>query len=173
MNQVNQRLLFDSVAISEQVKKLGQRISQDYPDGDLVLIGILKGSFMFMADLARSISRSCEIDFARISSYGSGTETSGKITVIMDIAVSVEDKHVILVDDIVDTGLTLHAYRNHIQKMKPRSIRVAALINKTSRREQHVDLDYYAFEIESGFVVGYGLDWGERFRYLPSIYVIE
>ena len=173
MNQVKKRLLFESDAIAKRVKELGWRISQDYPDGDLLLVGILKGSFMFLADLSRAISRPCQIDFARLSSYGSGTETSGNITVVMDVGISVKDKHVILVDDIVDTGLTLHVYGTRMQQMEPHSLRIAALINKTSRRDKQVNLDYFAFEIESGFVVGYGLDWDERFRNLPSIYVIE
>jgi len=173
MNKFSKRLLFDSDTIAERVKQLGQRISKDHPDGDLVLVGILKGSFIFLADLARAIGRSCQIDFARLSSYGSGTDTSGKITVVMDVGVPVRDKHVILVDDIVDTGLTLHVYRERVEQMKPRTLRLAGLINKTSRREKRVDLDYFAFEIESGFVVGYGLDWDERFRNLSSIYVIE
>ncbi|MGB9616926.1 MAG: hypoxanthine phosphoribosyltransferase [Desulfomonilaceae bacterium] len=170
---VKKRLLFDADAIAARVKELGLRISNDFPEGDLLLVGILKGAFIFLADLSRAIGRGCQIDFARLSSYGSGTETSGVINVVMDIGIPVKDKNVILVDDIVDTGLTLHMYRERVAQMEPRAIRIAALINKTSRREKEVKLDYFGFEIESGFVVGYGLDWDERFRNLPSIYAIE
>jgi hypoxanthine phosphoribosyltransferase len=170
---VKKKLLFDAAAIAARVNELGLRISNDFPEGDLLLVGILKGSFIFLADLSRAIGRACQIDFARLSSYGSGTETSGVINVVMDIGIPVKDKNVILVDDIVDTGLTLHMYRERVAQMGPRSLRVAALINKTSRRDKEVKLDYFGFEIESGFVVGYGLDWDERFRNLPSIYAIE
>jgi len=172
MDEVKKRILFDSDTISARVQELGEQISGDYPDGDLVMVGLLKGSFIFLADLVRALQKPCHVDFARISSYGSGTVSSGQLQVIMDI-VPVTGRDVILVDDIVDSGLTLDYYRKRVLEFNPHSLRIAALIDKTGRRDKHVPLDYCGFRIDHGFVVGYGLDWDERFRNLPSIYVLN
>lgn len=173
MEGAKRKLLFSSEQIAARVKELGEQISADYPDGNVLLIGILKGSFVFLADLARCLDQPCQVDFARISSYGSGTVSSGQLKVAMDIGIPVEGRDVILVDDIVDTGLTLSQYRESLEKRGPRSVKVAAMIDKTARREKHVDLDYCGFKIEDGFVVGYGLDCDECFRNLGSIFVLE
>jgi hypoxanthine phosphoribosyltransferase len=123
--------------------------------------------------LARAIPFPCQVDFARISSYGSSTVTSGTLSLKMDIGIDVEGRDVILVDDIVDSGLTLAEYRNRIAERNPRSLKLAAMIDKTGRRERAVQLDYFGFRIEEGFVVGYGLDWNEKYRNLKSIYALE
>jgi hypoxanthine phosphoribosyltransferase len=173
MREFKKSVLFDAKSIAERVKELGKEISMNHPQGDLLLIGILKGSFVFLADLARNLDVSCEIDFAKISSYGSGTVSSGQLNVILDAGAEIKDRDVILVDDIVDSGLTLSEYRSYLEKKGPRSLKTAAMINKTGRREKHVQLDYCGFDVEDGFLVGYGLDCDECYRYLPSIYVLE
>ena len=173
MREFKKSVLFDAASIAAKVDELGKRISTDYPQGNLLLIGILKGSFVFMADLVRKLDVSCEIEFAKISSYGSGTVSSGKLNVIMDVRADVKDRDVILVDDIVDSGLTLSEYREYLAQKGPRSLKTAAMINKTGRREKHVNLDYCGFQVEGGFLVGYGLDCDESYRYLSGIYVLE
>ena len=173
MKQYEKKMLFDADTIATRVKQLGEEISAKYPEGDLVLIGILKGSFMFLADLVRHLTVPCQLDFARISSYGADTISSGKLDIIMDIHIPVQDRHVILVDDIVDTGLTLNEYRKRLEARAPRSLEVAALIDKTIRRERHVALDYCGFQVEDGFLVGYGLDCDECYRHLGGIYILD
>lgn len=173
MREFKKSVLLDAAAIAARVEELGKEISMNYPEGNLLLIGILKGSFVFMADLVRKLDVSCEIEFAKISSYGSGTVSSGKLNVIMDVGAEVKDRDVIVVDDIVDSGLTLSEYREHLAKKGPRSLKTAAMINKTGRREKYVNVDYCGFQVEGGFLVGYGLDCDESYRYLPGIYVLE
>jgi hypoxanthine phosphoribosyltransferase len=173
MKEMKKRVLFDAEAIAARVKDVAKEISRDYPDGNVLLIGILKGAFVFMADLARCLTVPCEIDFARISSYGSGTVSSGKLNILLDAGIPVKGRDVILIDDIVDSGLTLSEYRTYVEQQGPRSVRTAAMIDKTGRREKHVALDYCGFRIEDGFLVGYGLDCDECYRYLDGIYEIE
>ncbi len=165
--------IFDESTIRARVAELAKQISRDYPDGDVVFIGILKGAFVFLSDLVRALDKPCHIEFVRISSYGSSKTSSGELKILLDIAGSVEGKDVILVDDIVDTGLTLSQYRQRLLEQNPRSLRIAALINKTSRREKSVGLDYCGFDLERGFLVGYGLDCDEKFRNLPGVYSID
>lgn len=173
MSTAKRRTLFDAQTIAERVKELAAEISAKYPEGDLVLIGILKGSFVFLADLVRHMTVPCQVDFARIASYGTGTVTSGKLEILMDVRTPLRDKNVILVDDIVDTGLTLSEYGKMLAEKAPRSLEIAALVDKTARREKHVEVDYCGFQIEDGFVVGYGLDCNEQFRYLDCLCVLE
>lgn len=173
MKQFQKRILFDRETIARRVQEIGREISLKYPEGNLLLIGILKGSFIFMADLCRSLDVSCKVDFVRISSYGNGTVTSGKLDIIMDVGVPVRDKNVILVDDIVDSGLTLSEYRTRLEERQPLSLETAALIDKTARRDKHVHLDYCGFRVEDGFIVGYGLDCDEQYRNLPGLYILE
>lgn len=173
MKHFSKRILFDGEAISARVKAMGRQIAERHPEGNIVFIGILKGSFMFLADLVRTLDQPCQVDFARIASYGSGTVSSGQLDIVMDVGIPIEGRDVILVDDIVDSGLTLSEYRERLQAKAPRSVEIAALINKTGRREKQVGLDYCGFTIEEGFVVGYGLDCDEQFRNLGCIYVLE
>lgn len=173
MLEARRRMLFSADEIAARVKELGRQISADHPEGNILLIGLLKGAFVFLADLARSLDKPCQIDFARISSYGSSTVSSGQLKITMDVRIPVTDRDVIIVDDIVDTGLTLHQYRAAIGLKGARSVKTAAMIDKIARREKHVHLDYYGFRIEDGFLVGYGLDCDECFRNLNGIYVLE
>lgn len=173
MLDAKRKLLFGADQIAARVRELGRQISTDHPEGNILLIGLLKGAFVFMADLARSLDKPCQIDFARISSYGSSTVSSGELKIMLDVKIPVQDRDVIIVDDIVDTGLTLNQYRDVISRQGPRSVKTAAMIDKTSRREKSVDLDYCGFRIEDGFLVGYGLDCDECFRNLDGIYILE
>ncbi|MGB6064548.1 MAG: hypoxanthine phosphoribosyltransferase [Desulfomonilaceae bacterium] len=173
MKEFKKRVLYDGPTIAQRVKEIAKEISLKYPEGNLLLIGILKGSFIFMADLCRNLEVSCKVDFVRISSYGEETVSRGKLDIIMDIGIPVREKHVILVDDIVDSGLTLSEYRSRLEQQHPLSLETAALIDKTVRREKHVQLDYCGFCVEDGFIVGYGLDCNEHYRNLPGLYVLE
>jgi hypoxanthine phosphoribosyltransferase len=173
MTEFKKRLLFEEDAIRTRVKELAAEISARHPEGDILFIGILKGSFIFLADLVRYVDVDCKIDFARIASYGSETVSSGKLEITLDAGLPVKDRAVIIVDDIVDTGLTLSEYRKMIEERGPKSVEIAALIDKTGRREKLVQVDYCGFRIEEGFVVGYGLDCDERFRALGSVCVLE
>jgi hypoxanthine phosphoribosyltransferase len=173
MKPTKKRVLIDAETIARRIAELGAEISANHPEGNLLLIGILKGSFMFMADLVRHLTVPCQVDFARIASYGNGTVTSGKLEVMMDVSIPVKDRNVILVDDIVDTGLTLSEYRKRIHAQEPRSLEVAAFIDKAERREKHVALDYCGFRVPDGFLVGYGLDCAEEDRHHACLYVLE
>jgi hypoxanthine phosphoribosyltransferase len=173
MTEMSKKILFDSDTIALRVGEMAREISTKYPGENVLFIGILKGAFVFMADLVRALDVACEVDFARISSYGTGTESKGELDVIMDIGIPVKGRHVILVDDIVDSGLTLSEFRKRIQRDSPKSVEVAALVDKTARREKEVQVDYCGFQIEDGFIVGYGLDCNECYRNLNCICVLE
>jgi len=152
---------------------MGSQIDKDYPEGALHLICILKGACFFMADLARAIERDVVIDFMGISSYGRGTTTSGAVKLTKDLDQTIENAHVLLVEDIVDTGLTLNYLINSLQQRKPRSIHIAALLDKPQRRQRPVKVTYVGFEIPDEFVVGYGLDFAERYRNVRDVCVLE
>jgi hypoxanthine phosphoribosyltransferase len=173
MKSPKKRMILNEETIAKRIQELGTEISANHPEGNLLLIGILKGSFMFMADLVRRLSVPCQVDFARIASYGDGTVTSGKLEILMDANIPVKGRDVILVDDIVDTGLTLSEYRKRIEAQEPRTLEVAAFIDKTARREKHVSLDYCGFRLPDGFLVGYGLDCAEDDRCHGCLYVLE
>ena len=159
--------------IRQQVRRLGRNITQEYQSREPVLIGVLNGVFLFFADLVREISIPLKVDFVRVASYGSQDVSSGKIILTKDIEVPIEGKPVIIVEDIVDTGLTLSHLVNHIKEKKPESVKICALINKLERREKEIQIDYWGFEIKEGFLVGYGLDYNEKFRYLPYILSLD
>jgi hypoxanthine phosphoribosyltransferase len=173
MEQRKKRMILDEDTIARRVKEMGAEICARHPEGNLLLIGILKGSFIFMADLVRSLSVPVQVDFARIASYGSGTVSCGDFKIIMDVDIPVRGRDVILVDDIVDTGLTLSEYRKCLLEREPRTLEVAAFIDKTGRREKHVALDYYGFQVEGGFLVGYGLDCAEQDRHHGGLYTLD
>jgi hypoxanthine phosphoribosyltransferase len=154
------------------VDQLAERINQDYSGKSLVLIGILKGAFIFMADLARRLSVPLTLDFARLASYGEKTQTCGSVRITKDIEISIEGRHVLVVEDIVDTGITLKWYLGHLKSLCPESVRVCALIDKTERRKVEISVDYVGMCLEGGFLVGYGLDFSEKHRNLPAIYEV-
>lgn len=159
--------------IQKIVAALGERISADYSGRELVLLGILKGSFIFLADLARHISIPVIIDFIGASSYGDQSYSTGRVRMTKPIEINIENKHVVIVEDIIDTGLTLVSLIDFLKTLKPKSIKISAFIDKRERREAAVVVDYAGYVVEKGFLVGYGLDYAENFRNLPGIYHVE
>lgn len=167
------RTLLSEEQIHIRIQEMGQQIGADYPGGELHLICILKGACFFLADLARAIPRDVSIDFMGISSYGRGTTSSGQVRVTKDLDTAIEGADVLLVEDIVDSGVTLHYLTTLLTQRHPRSLRVAALLDKPERRVRPVDVAYVGFAIPDEFVVGYGLDYAERYRNLRSICVLS
>ena len=166
-------LLIHHNDIEQTVSRIASRISDDYRGRPLLVVGILKGAFIFMADLVRQISIPIEIDFVTVSSYGSGTESSRRIRLMQDMTTQVKDKDVLIVEDIVDSGYTLSYVMQHAKDIGARSVAVCALADKPSRRETAVDVSYLGFTVPDKFSVGYGLDFDNKFRYLPDIYALE
>jgi hypoxanthine phosphoribosyltransferase len=167
-------VLFKSGDIQSAVARLAQEVRQDYRNKNPVLLGVLKGCFVFMADLVRALDMPLEIEFMSLSSYGRGQmESSGKIQVIQGLRGSVRDRHVLIVEDIVDTGITVDFVLRHLRRRRPASVRICALFDKPARRQVDVPIDYLGFSIPDRFVVGYGLDFDERFRYLPGLYSLK
>ncbi len=168
-------VLFTPEQVSARVSELGKQISADYAGKDLVLIGILKGAFVFLADLIRAVSIPLEVDFVAISSYGASTKTSGIVRIVKDLEESVEGKHVLIVEDIIDTGLTLKLSYivENLKARKAASVRICTLLDKPCRRETDISADYAGFVIPDKFVIGYGLDYDGLFRNLPFIGVLR
>lgn len=167
------KLLFSKNEIAQAVDRLAKEISADYANKKVVLIGILKGAFVFLADLVRQLSIPVEIEFMRIASYGSQKESSGEIIIKKDVEISLEERDIIVVEDIVDTGLSLTFLLDHLRARNPDSLKVCALVDKKSRREVAVEVDYIGFEMDEGFIVGYGIDFNEGYRALPEIFVVD
>ena len=168
------RTLIAEQDIQARIRSLAAEIERGYPAGEGIhLVAILKGGFMFMADLVRAMSERVTMDFMAVSSYGKGTTSSGQVRVLKDLDSNVEGRNIILVEDIVDTGLTLHYLQALLRARKPKSLRTACLLSKPSRRKVGVEVDYVGFTIDDHFVVGYGLDYAEKYRNLPHIAVLE
>lgn len=167
------RVLIPAEKIQARIRELGAQIERDYPDNPVYLVAILKGACFFLADLARAIRRPTRIDFIGISSYGKGTTTSGEVKLTKDLDASIEDADVLVVEDIVDTGITLNYLIHVLKQRKPRSVRIAALLDKPSRRVRPIHLAYVGFQIPDEFVVGFGLDYAESYRNLNDICVLE
>jgi hypoxanthine phosphoribosyltransferase len=165
--------LFDEQEIGATVRRLAAAISRDFDDQEIVLVSVLKGSFMFTSDLAREMKGPVIIDFLRASSYGSETKTSGKVTLTKDLETDIEGRNVVIVEDIIDSGLTLRSIRDMLLARRPRSLKICALVDKRARRAVEIEGDYVGFSIEDGFIVGYGIDYAERYRNLPAIFVVE
>ena len=168
----------DHILVSEEqlktrVAELGTQISKDYAGKNLLLVSILKGSVVFMADLMRAVDTPARIDFMSVSSYGSGTKTSGVVKIVKDLDMNLEGYDLLLVEDILDSGKTLFYLREILQKRNPASIRIATLLNKPARREADIVPDYSCFEVPDEFVVGYGLDYAEKYRNLPYIGILK
>jgi hypoxanthine phosphoribosyltransferase len=169
----NKHCLISRADIARRVAELGEQIGRDYAGRDLVMVGVLKGVFIFMADLVRALPFPVEVDFVRLCSYGAGTETSGEVIITKDVELSLTDRDVLIVEDIVDTGLTLAFLKEHLSRHRPRSLKICCFIDKKERREVEVPLDYVGFPVEQGFLVGYGLDCGEQSRTLPEVFILE
>jgi hypoxanthine phosphoribosyltransferase len=167
------RVLISSQKIQERIQQMGAEIDRDYPEGPVYLIAILKGACFFLADLARAMKTPARIEFIGISSYGKGKTTSGEVKLTKDLDVSIEGFDVLVVEDIVDSGVTLTYLMQVLKQRKPRSLRIAALLDKPERRQRPVDVQYVGFQIPDEFVVGFGLDYAEDYRNLRDICVLE
>lgn len=167
------RRYLDADAIQERVDELGTEISRDYGDRRPILIGVLNGAFIFLADLMRAIDIDCEVDFMKLSSYGDAKVSSGRVHELKKIDANLEDRHVIVVEDIVDTGLSMEFINERLEAMDPATLRVATLLHKPDSTQVDLQLDYVGFEIPDLFVIGYGLDYGQIARNLSSIYILD
>jgi len=168
------RVLIDEKSAIQRVKELGEQITKDYKDSNnLMVIGILKGAVVFMSDLIKEIKLPLKIDFMAVSSYGASTKTSGVVRILKDLDEEIEGKDVLIVEDIVDTGLTLHYLLDNLRSRKPNSIKICCFLDKPSRRRVQVKVDYIGFEIPDEFVIGYGLDYAEKYRNLPYVCVLD
>lgn len=167
------KILLGRKEIAATVKRLAVEINRDYRGKNPLLVGILKGSFIFMADLVRLLVFPLAVDFIRVSSYGTGRESSGKIKVVQGLSTPVKGRDVLVVEDIVDTGLTVAFLLDYLRKKRPSSLKLCALADKPSRRRVPLTVDYLGFTVPDKFLVGYGLDWDEKFRHLPDICAIE
>lgn len=170
MEKIN--ILINKSKLEKRIEELGKQIEKDYEGREIVFIGILKGSVMFMSELAKNVKSSVVLDFMDVSSY-EGTESTGKIKINKDIRDSIEGKDVVIVEDIIDTGRTLTYVREYLKQKNPNSIKIATMLSKPSRRVMELNVDYIGFAIEDKFVVGYGLDYNEKYRNLPYIGYIE
>jgi hypoxanthine phosphoribosyltransferase len=159
--------------LERRVRELGQEISRDYAGKELFLVGVLKGAVFFLSDLMRAIEVPCEVDFMAVASYGSSTDSSGVVRILKDLDATIEGKDVLIVEDIIDSGLTLSYLLRTLRARDPRSLEVCALLTKPERREVELPIRYTGFEIPNRFVIGYGLDHAERFRNLPYVAVLE
>ncbi|HEX7670408.1 MAG TPA: hypoxanthine phosphoribosyltransferase [Polyangiaceae bacterium] len=170
-----ERILFSAEQIAEKVRELGARITADYAiaGNSLVLLSVLKGSFVFAADLARAIDLPLRVEFLGVQSYGDATQSSGVVRITLDLARPIEGEDVLIVEDIVDTGLTSHYLRDQISSRSPRSVKLCSLLHKPARTVRQVDIDYLGFTIPDVFVVGYGLDAAQRYRNLPDLRVLQ
>jgi hypoxanthine phosphoribosyltransferase len=166
-------ILLPRAEIAAAVGRLASAIARDYRDRNPLLIGLLKGSFIFMADLVRRLDFPLEIEFIRMASYGRGRETSGRVSIVQGLRSPVKGRHVLVVEDIVDSGITITSLREYLDKKKPASLRLCALTDKPSRRRVPVAIDYLGFTVPDKFLVGYGLDYDEKYRHLPDIYTLE
>jgi hypoxanthine phosphoribosyltransferase len=168
-----QKVLIPSADIESKVREIGALISEDYRGEKLLLVGILRGAVVVMSDLMRNINLQCELDFMDISSYGTGTSSSGVVRILKDLEEDITARHVLIVEDIIDTGLTLSYLRRSLLARKPASLEICSLLSKPSRRRVELDVKYLGFEVPDEFVVGYGLDYAGAYRNLPDICVLK
>ena len=166
-------VLFSEQELQDCVKRIASEITRDYAGQEPVFVGVLKGSFIFIADLMRHVDLPCSVDFMAVSSYGKGSVTTGAVKINKDLSENIEGKHVIMVEDILDSGLTLSYLTKYLMQRKPASIRIATLLDKPARRRAEVRPDYVGFEVPDAFVVGYGLDYAEKYRNLPYIGILK
>jgi len=173
LEQAVGEVLIDQETLAARGAELGAEVAADYEGRDLLLIGVLKGAVFFMADLMRHLTVPCEVDFMAISSYGDATDSSGIVRILKDLDINIEGRHVLVVEDIIDSGLTLSYLIRNLESREPATLEVCALLTKPSRREIDVPVRYVGFEIPNKFVVGYGLDFAERYRNLPYVGVLD
>lgn len=167
------QIMITEEQLAKRVKELGKQISEDYKGQEILVIGILKGAVLFLSDLIREITVDTKIDFMAVTSYGASTKSSGVVRILKDLDTGIEDENVIIVEDIIDSGVTLHYLRDYLMNRKPKSLKICTLLDKPDRREVEIKSDYTGFEIENRFIVGYGLDYDQRYRNLPYITCLE
>ena len=168
-----QQVLFSEEELDRRVSELAEQINRDYADKEILLVSVLRGSFIFMADLARKITRPCRIDFMSVSSYGKGTSSSGQVQITKDLSEDISGLHVIVIEDILDSGNTLSYLQRILEQRKPASVRLCTLLDKPDRRKVEVAVHYSGFTIPDAFVVGYGLDYDEKYRNLPYVGILK
>lgn len=168
-----QEVLFSEEQLSSRVNEIARQITQDYHGKEIVLISVLRGSFVFMADLCRRIDLPCTVDFMAVSSYGSGTSSTGQVQITKDLSSDIAGKHIIVVEDILDSGNTLSYLLKLLAQRKPASIRLCTLLDKPERRVKPINADYVGFTVPNAFIVGYGLDYSEKYRNLPYIGILK
>lgn len=173
MLQDIQTILFDKDVLANKVHELGEQISKDYAGEEVLLVGILKGASVFLSDLIRQISIPTYIDYMVVSSYGNSAETSGVVRIIKDLEDDIEGKNLIIVEDIIDTGLTLEYLRKNLLSRQPKSLKICTLLDKPARRVNEMIIDYKGFEVPDDFIIGYGIDYAEKYRNLPFIGVLK
>ncbi|MBW2063057.1 MAG: hypoxanthine phosphoribosyltransferase [Deltaproteobacteria bacterium] len=170
MSEPEKKLVISQSQIEARVKELARELSRTYEGQEVVLVGVLNGVFMFLSDLVKEMTIPLKVDFVRLASYGSGSVSSGQVEMKKDVEQDLEGKHVLIVDDIADGGLTLDFLKKHLAEKKPASIRVCVLLDKKERRSVPVEIDFTGFQVDQGFLVGYGLDYNEKYRYFRDIY---
>jgi hypoxanthine phosphoribosyltransferase len=171
--QLSSAPLYSTGAIATRISELAAEIDRDYHGQEILMVAVLKGSFLFVADLIRAVKTPATVDFVRLASYGSATRSSGIVELRKDLEMSIKDRHVLVVEDIVDSGQTLESLRSMLLNRHPASLRICTLIDKTALRVTDIAVDYVGFSMEDGFIVGYGLDLDEKYRDLPDIHVVE
>lgn len=168
-----ERILVSEEQIKEAVKRIAKQIENDYKGKEVLFVGLLKGSIAFMADLIKAYENTCTIDFMAVSSYGSGTESSGRVNIIKDLSVPIDGKDIVIVEDIIDSGNTLSFIKAYFAAKNANSVKICTLLNKPSRRVVDINVDYIGYDIEDEFVIGYGLDYNEHYRNLPYVGVLK
>ena len=173
MLQDIETILLDKDVLANRIQELGQEISKDYAGEEVLLVGILKGASVFLSDLIRQISLPTYIDYMVVSSYGNSAETSGVVRIIKDLEDNIEGKNIIIVEDIIDTGLTLAYLKQNLLSRHPKSLKICTLLDKPARREKEINIDYKGFEVPDEFIVGYGIDYAEKYRNLPFVGLLK
>ncbi|MGL5151989.1 MAG: hypoxanthine phosphoribosyltransferase [Clostridium sp.] len=173
MREDIKEVLFTEEVLQQRITEIAEKINEEYRGKQLLVVGVLKGSVLFAADLIKKITIPCEIDFMAVSSYGNSTETSGVVRILKDLDHSIENKHILLVEDIVDSGVTLSYLLKYLQARKASSIEIVSLLNKPARRRAEIDVKYIGFDVPDEFIVGYGIDYAEKYRNLPYIGILK
>lgn len=173
MNEAIKEIILTEEKIKKRVKELADEITKDFPQGDLLLIGVLKGSVIFVSDLMRNMNTNVTMDFMAVSSYGMSSKTSGIVRILKDLDFDIENRDVVIVEDIIDTGTTLKYLYEYLKARNPRNLKICCLLDKPERRNVDIKADYVGFRIPDAFVVGYGLDYAEKFRNLPYIGILK
>ena len=173
MNNDIKEVLYNEDELRDRVRQMGAKISNDYSGKELILIGVLKGSVIFMADLLKEITIPCKMDFMAVSSYGNSTETSGVVRILKDLDFEIQGKDILIVEDIIDSGVTLKYLMKYLAGRKPNSLEIVCLLNKPDRRKVDIDVKYLGYDVPDHFLVGYGLDYAEKYRNLPYVGILK